>query len=97
MAELRPYQDEGVEFLRQQGRALLADEMGLGKSVQMIRASEGSTLVIAPAMVIDSGTWSNEIDKWADDPQRFHQATYSNLTRRERTGNGHATRPTTAP
>lgn len=95
MAELRQYQLDGIEFLQEQGHAFLADEMGLGKSLQMVRASEGRTLVIAPAMVIDSGTWNNEIGRWSDDPDRFTQATYSNLTVREKTGNGSATRPTT--
>lgn len=92
--ELRPYQLAGIEFLRNQGHAFLADEMGLGKSVQMIRASEGNTLVVAPAMVIDSGTWTNEINRWSDNPERFELATYSNMTVRERVGKS-ATRPTT--
>lgn len=82
MAELFPYQEEGVKFLRQRSRAYLADEMGLGKSVQLIRASRGKTLVIAPAMLLDTGTWQGEIDKWADDPSRFTLASYSHIPSR---------------
>lgn len=77
---LRPFQVEGVRFLREQGRAFLADEMGLGKSAQLVTASEGQTLVVAPAMVLDGGTWDDEIAKWADDPERFTQVPYSSLT-----------------
>ena len=46
-----PYQDKGIDFLRQRKRAYLADEMGLGKSMQLIRASQGDTLVVAPAKI----------------------------------------------
>lgn len=94
--ELRPYQEQGVKFLSEQGRAFLADEMGLGKSAQLIRAAgDGATLIVAPAMVIDSGTWTNETERWSlVGPDYYQQATYSNLTVREKTGNGHATRPT---
>jgi SNF2 family DNA or RNA helicase len=65
---LRSYQAEGLTFLREHPRAFLADEMGLGKSVQMLLASEGRTLIIAPAMVLDGGTWRDEVAKWA--PER---------------------------
>lgn len=81
--KLRPYQQEGVEFLRRSGRAMLCDEMGLGKTAQMILASEGRTLVIAPAMVLDTGTWTREIAKWGGDPDRFTQVSYSSLNARE--------------
>lgn len=78
---LRPFQDEGVRFLRKQGRAFLADEMGLGKSAQLITAADGGdTLVVAPAMVLDGGTWDDEIARWADHPDRFRQVAYSSLT-----------------
>jgi len=90
---LRPYQLEGVQFLRQHDRAFLGDEMGLGKSCQLIRASTGRTLVVAPAMVVDSGTWSHEIEKWGDDPGRFTVASYSSLTTRRKTAGG-GTAPT---
>lgn len=64
MLKLRPYQEEGLAFLRANPRAFLADEMGLGKSSQAILASEGKTLIVAPAMVLDGGTWREEIEKW---------------------------------
>jgi SNF2 family DNA or RNA helicase len=64
MLQLRPYQEDGLKFLRANPRAFLADEMGLGKSAQMILASEGRTLIVAPAMVLDGGTWRDEIEKW---------------------------------
>lgn len=67
MPELRPYQREGLKFLRAHPRAFLADEMGLGKSSQAILASEGRTLLVAPAMVFDGGTWREEVEKWCPD------------------------------
>lgn len=82
---IRPYQQMGIDYLRRTPRAYLGDEPGLGKSLQMVRASEGRTLVVAPAMIVDSGTWHTEIGKWADDPSRFHVATFSGLTQYEKT------------
>ena len=35
---LRPYQEEGFNFLKNSQRALLGDDMGLGKTVQAIVA-----------------------------------------------------------
>lgn len=84
MLQLRPYQQAGLEFLRANPRAFLADEMGLGKSAQMILASEGKTLIVAPAMVLDGGTWRDEIEKWC--PERAEDITtvsYTGLVKRE--------------
>lgn len=84
MLELRPYQKAGLEFLRARPRAFLADEMGLGKSAQMLLASEGKTLIVAPAMVLDGGTWRDEVAKWA--PERaadFTTVAYSSLVQRQ--------------
>ena len=70
-AELRPYQQEGFEWLSRLlswgAGALLADDMGLGKTVQAIallasRAKEGPQLVVMPAAVLYN---------WADELQRF--------------------------
>lgn len=94
MPELRPYQREGVEFLRQNRRAYLGDEMGLGKTAQLVTASEGRTLVVAPATIVSSGSWDDEIVTWSDDPSRFTVASYSSLTERKKTDNG-GTTPTT--
>lgn len=93
---LHEYQQTGVEWLRSVGRGLLGDEPGLGKSRQLIEASTGRTLVVAPAMVITGGTWRDEIARWADDPSRFTIAPYTSLNKRVKTGNGSATRPTDA-
>lgn len=76
----RPYQDVGVGWLSMVGRGILADEMGLGKSRQLIEASQGPTLVVAPAMVLAGGTWDDEITRWADDPGRFTQVAYTDLS-----------------
>lgn len=63
---LRPYQNEGVEFLSNSKRAILADEPGLGKTLQTIMALEslpqGPTLILAPKMAL--GVWEEEIRKW---------------------------------
>lgn len=77
--ELRPFQLEGVQFLENAGRGFLGDEMGLGKTAQLIRASKGETLVVAPSMVLSGGTWADEIAKWADDPDRFTTVPYTQL------------------
>ena len=88
----RDYQLEGIEFLRSRGRALLADEPGLGKTLQLIRASEGRTLVVAPAMILDGHVWADEIARWADDPDRFTCVPYTRLNVRTKT-TGSGTRP----
>ncbi len=82
--KLRPYQQAGLDFLRANPRAFLADEMGLGKSAQMILAAEGSTLVVAPAMVLDGGTWRDEVARWC--PEREQEITtwaYTSVAARE--------------
>lgn len=80
---LRQYQAEGIEALRAHPRFYLADDPGLGKSRQLLEASVGRTLILAPAMILDSGTWKNEVDLWADDPSRFTYVPYTSLCRRE--------------
>lgn len=71
-AELRPYQREGVQWLRRLAEwstgAVLADDMGLGKTVQAIalllaRASEGPALVLAPTSVVPN--WRRELARFA--------------------------------
>lgn len=89
----RPYQTEGVQFLEAGPRRFLADEPGLGKSLQLVRASRGDTLVVAPGMVLQGGTWDVEVGKWADDPSRFTQVSYTSLNTREKTGRGSGTKP----
>ncbi|MFO0679457.1 MAG: DEAD/DEAH box helicase [Polyangiaceae bacterium] len=80
-AELRPYQDVGVDwlaFLREAGLgAVLADDMGLGKTLQMICAMKGRCLVVCPKSVVHN---------WADEIARFRPGLRTSLyhgTRRE--------------
>lgn len=68
------YQETGIEWLRglagcatDPGRGYLGDEPGLGKSRQLLKAAEGRTLVVAPAMVLDGGVWQDEHAKWRPD------------------------------
>ncbi len=72
MAELRPYQREGVQWLLRLAAwgagACLADDMGLGKTVQTIacllgQASRGPCLVVAPATVC--ANWEQELARFA--------------------------------
>lgn len=89
----RSYQQEGYEFLSDTLRAFLGDEGGLGKSRQLAEASVGETLVMAPGMVHDGGTWLNddpdapgELQKWVDDVDRFTLGAYTSVNLREKTG-----------
>lgn len=91
----RPYQATDRDWLlsADQGRGFIGHEAGLGKSRILTEAATGSTLVVAPAMVLDGHNWDDELGKWADDPGRFQQGAYTSLNDREKTGNGSATRP----
>jgi SNF2 family DNA or RNA helicase len=65
--ELRKYQREGVNFLKQpRGTALLADQQGLGKTIQVITACKEldieRILVVCPKPVIS--VWEQEIPIW---------------------------------
>lgn len=84
---LRPppyaYQAEGTERIRNSGRLLLADEPGLGKSRQTIEALDGGrVLVVAPKLILSSGTWDDEIARWSDHPELWTQAAYTGLNQR---------------
>ena len=39
--------------------------------------------MVAPAMVLDGGTWTDEVEKWSDFPERYTTAAYTSLNRRE--------------
>lgn len=83
MFELYPYQRAGVERIQAEGRFLLADEPGLGKSGQAITAYDGGrVLIIAPKLILSSGTWDDEIARWSAHPDRYTQAAYSGLNER---------------
>lgn len=81
-----------MAWLRERPRALLADEPGLGKSLQALGAATEPILVVAPAMVLDSGTWDDEVAKWASGAD-VTQVSYSSLTQRRKTPRG-GTSPT---
>lgn len=65
-AELRPYQQRGLDWLRFLSSAglgaLLADDMGLGKTLQTICALEGKCLVVAPTSVLFN--WAAEVARF---------------------------------
>ncbi|MEO7130653.1 MAG: DEAD/DEAH box helicase [Dermatophilaceae bacterium] len=76
LAQLRPYQVEGFQWLSRlwdaQLGGILADDMGLGKTVQMIAAIcrahdlgelTAPMLVVAPTSVL--GTWAGELATFA--------------------------------
>ena len=71
-AELRPYQQEGYEWMSRLAHwgagACLADDMGLGKTLQSIalmqsRASQGPQLVLMPTSVLLN--WQQELRRFA--------------------------------
>lgn len=71
-ADLRPYQNYGVAWLRDRAQlgagAILADEMGLGKTLQSIsvlatRRSATPHLVVCPTSLI--GNWRREIQRFS--------------------------------
>ncbi|PSR21664.1 MAG: helicase SNF2 [Sulfobacillus acidophilus] len=72
---LRPYQQEGVQWMVRRMRAgvgaLLADDMGLGKTVEVIAALtqlqeygelDGTVLIAAPLSVV--GNWEREFERF---------------------------------
>ena len=76
LAELRPYQQEGFEWLtfmrEQQFGAVLADDMGLGKTVQLISyvlhtvdtlGESAPTIIVCPTSVL--GNWQKELARFA--------------------------------
>jgi SWI/SNF-related matrix-associated actin-dependent regulator of chromatin subfamily A-like protein 1 len=64
--ELYDFQEEGVDFLATQKRAILGDDMGLGKTPQALRAAERldafPMLVVCPKSA--TGVWMREAEKW---------------------------------
>lgn len=89
------HQREGVAWLKARPRAALFDEPGLGKSAQMLLAAKEPILVVAPAMVLDSGTWDDEVERWLPGAD-VTQVAYSSLTGRVKTAKG-GTKPTSVP
>lgn len=90
---LLEHQRRGAQWARFVNRGLLADEPGLGKTRQAIEAFDGGrNLVVAPALILQSGTWQREIEAWSRHPNRWVLASYTSLNLRERTG-GSGNRP----
>lgn len=90
------HQQEDVEFIHRVKRGLLANEPGTGKSRSAIEAVDGGrVLVVAPGLVLDAGTWDDELAKWAKHPEKFTQAKYTYLNARMKTGTG-GTKPVNA-
>src|SRR6202012_5735535 len=70
--ELRPYQEEGLEWAMRLAAAglgaCLADDMGLGKTLQALaillaRAANGPALVVMPTSLL--GNWKSEAARFA--------------------------------
>jgi superfamily II DNA or RNA helicase len=49
----RPYQQEGIDFLRETRRAMLLDAAGLGKTLQAAMAAETPCLICAPTYLTE--------------------------------------------
>lgn len=88
--ELRPYQQNGFDWLRYMLDvglgALLADDMGLGKTVQVIALLEymrtrnlGKVLLILPASLI--GNWQKEINRFV--PKMSYQVLHGSTARKD--------------
>lgn len=88
--DLLKHQADDIAWAHRVGRGLLGNEPGTGKSRSMIEATAGMNrvLVIAPGLIIDSGNWQEELDRWAIDPTCYTLAPYSQLNDREKTAKG---------
>jgi SNF2 family DNA or RNA helicase len=60
----RPYQQEGIEFLRTRKRAAIWDEMGLGKTSQALYAIPPGSQTLVLTVKSALGVWENEAAKW---------------------------------
>jgi SNF2 family DNA or RNA helicase len=72
VAELRPYQERGVQWLTEMAElglgGVLADDMGLGKTIQILalhlaRRGSGPTLIVCPTTLL--GNWQREAARFA--------------------------------
>lgn len=93
---LKEYQRENVDWIRGFGRGgILADEPGLGKSRSALEGFEGAdrVLIVAPSLIISTGVWHDEVERWGFDDTKYHLASYHQLNRRKSTGKGTGTRP----
>lgn len=97
MADKQPmmaHQQGDVDWIREIKRGLLANEMGLGKSRSAIEAFDGGhNLIIAPSLIVTSGSWDDQLELWSADPSKWTIATYHDLNQRRKTGKGTGTTP----
>jgi SWI/SNF-related matrix-associated actin-dependent regulator 1 of chromatin subfamily A len=80
---LYPYQQQGVDFLLVNDRAILADDMGLGKTVQLICAINANTsirsaLIVCPASL--KANWNYELSRWLQRDIAFVVTNYERLS-----------------
>lgn len=61
----RPYQLDGIRWLRATRAGALLDEMGLGKTMQVLLAMGDRAVVFCPASV--KGVWARECRMWRPD------------------------------
>lgn len=82
---LREFQRENVDWIRKEKRGLLADEPGLGKSRSALEGFSGldRVLIVAPSLVLETGVWHEEVEKWGDDNTNYFVAPYSMLNDRK--------------
>lgn len=82
-----PHQIEAREWLSDPSRprAMLADEAGCGKCRPLLESAIEPVLVVAPAMVINSGTWDDEIALWTPDID-VTQVPYTSIAQRATRG-----------
>ncbi len=70
----RKYQQEGIKFLTDKGRAYLADDFGLGKTLSVLSAVANRralpALIVGPKLALY--TWKNELEKWFDVPSAIY-------------------------
>lgn len=91
---LMNHQQGDIDWITDIRRGLLGNEMGLGKSRSAIEAFDGGrNLIIAPNLIVTSGMWDDELDKWSRDPSKWAIATYHDLNVRRKTGKGSGTVP----
>lgn len=85
----KAHQEGGVDWITRVQRGVLADEPGLGKTRVAIDATKHMerVLVVAPNLILDSGVWHDEIEKWGQDGDcEYTLAPYSLLNERKWTG-----------
>lgn len=68
MSELRPYQQQELDFHLEHPFSANWSEPGLGKTRVLLRAAESPTVVVAPAAVRDTRVWPREAERIGVEP-----------------------------